>query len=275
MGPAGQAINTPDGSFSHVSGGVQIAGAFPSPASITTSLETPTLAGPPGGTNSLWTPRSLLPDGANILPSEPSAATADAPLMEPPSDASCYTDMDTIVGGALAPVHTSAPQRPQSKPGPGLRLPSFEELGIASPHPDRFGQQCSIDGATEGPVSLPNVNGSFARGLFEMEATGNGEAVQAGLDLIGGRAIQSPVQHFISTLTPPAELGDMDWSSIAAVTNKPMESPATDSGNTMSSGSGSGGQAEGGAPQPGMFPSSLLRDQPDSWLAGALQTLRT
>ncbi|KAK3673316.1 hypothetical protein LTR78_006861 [Recurvomyces mirabilis] len=273
MGPADQADNSPDGPISHVQGDLHIADAFPSPASITASLETPTLAGALADTKNLWTPQSLLSDGANILPAEPSAATAAAPLKTPPSDPSYYTDMDTIVGGALAPVHTTAPQHQQSKPGPGFRLPSFEALGIAAPHPDRFGQHFSSNGAVEQPLALPSVNTSPLCGPFGMESFAHTKEVKSGSDLIGGPAVQNQVQHFISTLTPPAELGEMDWSSIAAVTNKPMESPATDPGNTMSLGSGGGGQAEGGASQQGMFPTPFLRDQPESWLAGALQTL--
>jgi hypothetical protein len=55
-----------------------------------------------------------------------------------------------MVGGALAPVHITPTHQPNHKSGPGyeLRSSSFEALGIAAPHPDRYGHS-SLDGTVD------------------------------------------------------------------------------------------------------------------------------
>ena len=141
MGPAGEASSRADAHNAFFPLPLR---AFPSPApSSNASLDSPTLqrtltaaATSPGP----WTPYSPASDSTAILPSEPAAAKA-ATVMTPPAEQqasrvrSHATDMNIIVGGALAPVHESAPPRLVAKQGPGLRLPSFEALGIASPCP--------------------------------------------------------------------------------------------------------------------------------------------
>ncbi|EMD00669.1 hypothetical protein BAUCODRAFT_60933 [Baudoinia panamericana UAMH 10762] len=148
--------------------------------------------------------------------------------------------MNLLVGGALAPVHTIPPPRPQQKAGPGLRLPSFEALGIAAPHPDRYGHQL-LDSALD--ATHPGVD---MVGMVESMSHADSELLDACRDLqlslvhdigileppkLGGRAVQSPVHQFISTLTPPAETGELTWSNMPAMTSIPMESPSTDPGN--------------------------------------------
>lgn len=282
MGPAGLAGNPPNGSNSRLPAALQ---AFPSPASITASLDSPTLSRTLAGGRSpaLWTPRSLLADASNVLPTEP-AAVADAhPAMTPPADCRSEPDMNLLVGGALAPVHTSPPQRPQPRAGPGLRLPSFEALGIAAPHPDRFDQQ-SLDGAMASaetilqPLGVSHADSELLEAFQHLQAHSVGGASDVAPVKMGGRAVQSPVQHFITTLTPPAEAGEMIWPSMTTVASAPMESPSTDPGHPIApvelGQTGAGADAPGSSTAPNIHVHSDVDREDESWLDGALQALR-
>jgi hypothetical protein len=281
MAPAWAAGSPRDGP---ISTGFEVAQAFPSPASTTASLDTPTLNRSIAGPKQPWTPRSLLPDAANILPTEPTAQLAMPEINTPLYDSRTQPDMDIVVGGALAPVHKTLPERPARKAGPGLRLPSFEDLGIAAPHPDRFGQQQSLDGSAfdsfhemashshgQPQVDTEMVDCATAHPTILSERAFGVEG-----DVVGGRAIQSPVQQFIATLTPPAELGEMSWSSMAAVTNVPIESPVTDPGptgapspvNFVSAG------VEHSAALPAALAQGHISEANESWVAGALDAIR-
>lgn len=104
--------------------------ALPSPASL--SLGSPILEKALGSAFASPTCCDLL----GILPSEPDSTTG-APLapMSPPAVEDTEPDlMNLVTGGALAPVNPNPPPARAASPrmGPGLRLPSFEELGIGA-----------------------------------------------------------------------------------------------------------------------------------------------
>jgi len=256
--------------------------AFPSPASTTSNaLETPTinstLARATTG-SALWSPRSLLPDTANILPTEPTAIFGGVqPLLTPPLDPNMQPDMDLLVGGALAPVHTTAPARPQAKAGAGvgLRLPSFEALGIAAPH-HRYGQQ-SFDGTASDsgrgllrdPLGLPCVEfqGFDVRRGTEVPTVGGAPSIDP---LRSGRAMQSPPHPFLSILTPPVDVAEQTWP-------EPMEVATGDAGVAATVAMDAQAEVEGGV---SAGSGQNMHAPPDSvermsqWIDGALDVLR-
>jgi len=249
--------------------------AFPSPASTTASLDSPTLARTLEGrkASALWSPTSLLPGDANIISTEPALTTGPQPLLTPPMDSRTQPDMNVIVGGALAPFNTTPTmtERRQSKAGAGLRLPSFEALGIASPHPDRFGQQM-LDGANTGPVTRYSDLDGFAS--MDLNTVGGASHLEP-MSTSSGRAIQSPLQQFISILTPPAVAGEKIWLTAAAT-----ESSSVDVGDLSSLNLGDDGNAgtvEGSSSGHGQNHLAQLDLGEDAgrWIDGAMQALRT
>jgi len=212
-----------------------------SPALSTNSyLHSPTLQ------KTLATPCSPLysaaPGASNILPSEP-GPTRQPPAMTPPADQpdiaaemGFNNDMNVIVGGALQPIPDQQhPQRSVAKAGPGLRLPSFEAMGIASPRPDYFPPvaDAAIAGAArDRALSLGSRSHSHP-GRVEMPPFPTPDIGDApGLDRTQSpkaclQPQQNPVHQYVATLTPPAETGDPSWrpSIMTAVMDSPnMES---------------------------------------------------
>ena len=216
---------------------------LPSPASVTGSLDTPTFDYVLSGSRShpqQLTPRDDILEG--ILPTLPDDICTQ-PLMTPLTNDMPEQSMDMIVGGALAPVPTSAsrlslPPTIRST-GPGLRLPSFERLGIAAPHPDRV-RGGSLDSAiartaTEpmlDSLSGPHTDSDLIRSFDNMRSTVSKRGEPSfNPPLKGsGRAIRSPIHHFVDMLTPPADTGDINWNTTTPVQNAALDSPSTDLG---------------------------------------------
>ena len=211
--------------------------AFPSPASVTSSLDTPTLqyssSGDRCNPEHLFAGNDLL-EATNVLPTQPNEIMVE-PVLTPPPNETPELNMDTIVGGALAPVHSNAPLCSPTRSRPGLRLPSFESLGIAAPHPDRYG---GLNGtltnaareAMQEPLSVPHGFPTSIEAL-KVGATGPEVAPNPSIERPGGRALQSPVHHIIDTITPPPEVGCIKWNLTTATVTSAMDSPLTDPGN--------------------------------------------
>ncbi|KAK3072348.1 hypothetical protein LTR53_006998 [Teratosphaeriaceae sp. CCFEE 6253] len=275
MGPAGA------GARNHSSAPLC---AFPSPASTSAALETPTLARTLGDSraSALWSPRSLVPDAANILPAEPTAITSrPQPLMTPPSDPRTHPDLNMIVGGALAPVNTTVMEHPRRRLSAGLRLPSFEALGIASPHPDRFGQQL-LDGATTDISrgakleTLRSGNGLDALASMRLHTAGGAPNIEP-LRTGGLGAVQSPLQQYITILTPPADVGDSSWLANATMSSLSAD-PSDLAMLTPSVDAGAAAGALGASGQSTLAPLSPPQTA-TQWIDGAmgalLENLRT
>ncbi|KAK5133550.1 hypothetical protein LTR08_007589 [Meristemomyces frigidus] len=192
------------------------------------------------------------------------------------------SDMEVVVGGALAPVHTSLPQRSQPRIGPELRLPSFEALGIAAPHPDRRGQNGAV---TDTPQALVDLFPREAlRSLDDLSGSGRGGGGNSGSAADcqggkqgGGRTTLSPAHHLVATLTPPAEGGGFNWNSSAKVAPDPMDSQFTEpdiSGLSINSAPADGPDASavGDAP-PRITIDGDVVDEPDAWVDGAIESL--
>lgn len=257
--------------------------AFPSPASLSDSLSSPTLNFALNDTESYLahlTPRDGPLEAARIVPTEPDDIRTQ-PVMTPPINQTTEPDMNTLVGGALAPTHAMPPPRPPPKSRPGLRLPSFEALGIAAPHPDRFG---GLDGtlssaareAMQDSLSIPHEDSDLLTALKTVKiGPWSGSMFQNPLDeQPAGRTLLSPLHHYIDTLTPPAEVGYPAWNSMVRITTA-MDSPATDAGSGAPGADHTPVATE--AATTGL-PSNLTTDptgvdEPRPWIEGAIDVL--
>lgn len=214
-------------------------GALPSPASVHDPLNSPTLEirlweSQVPSSHPLPAPPDPL-DAADVLPTQPGLVRVES-VVTPLSDEMPLPDLNTTVGGALAPVHPTPRPPPPKRSRPGFRLPSFQALGIANPHPDRFGLDGNLTQSTIETIQRP-LNAHYAESgltpIFPDLKFGQAYpdfATRPDGKLLGGRAIQSPVRQLVSTLTPPAESEYIDWSSIFTVTTV-MDSPSTEPGN--------------------------------------------
>lgn len=176
-------------------------------------------------------PRAMV-EGATIR----SATMAAALATEPPIN----NDMNLVVGGVLVPTQESSPpsRRATPKPNPGLRLPSFEALGIAAPHPDRLASNLSLDGClcttmtADEDLSVhgraPNVNMSSLEALGEHYRLVGAQSPAP--NLAQKRTLRPAVHHEIDVLTPPAEAGDDSYGLQPQVVSTSMDSPFTDPG---------------------------------------------
>ncbi|KAK4504115.1 hypothetical protein PRZ48_005030 [Zasmidium cellare] len=186
--------------------------------------------------------------------------------------------MNLIVGGALAPIPSSPPRQQHSRPQPGLRLPSFDVLGIAAPHPDRFGGLAfnlnAMDGAAVESVASQQSD-------FELLSAFNATQISpmqlrhpldSKIVLGVSRTIATPLRHDVATLTPPAETGEIQHNPIAAavISNATMELPASLPGNSSSQAHHEGGQGPVQSPPGSSVGDSLT---PRSWIAGALDVV--
>lgn len=246
MGPAGEASSRAD---AHNAQLLPLAlRPFPSPApsSSNVSLSSPTLAKTLTAAGSIapWTPYSPYPESSSIMPSEP-GASREPPVKTPPADQhddavrpGPSSEMNMIVGGALAPVSDVAPQRLVARSGPGLRLPSFEALGIASPHP----HDLCLPGADNPEASAARENalsvvarshsdpGPREESAYHAQHVGSGsDRLQLQPNKPCAHPQHTPLHRYVHTLTPPAETGEPTWRP--AMMTAALDSPDTDAGN--------------------------------------------
>lgn len=105
-----------------------------------------------------------------------------------------------------------------------LRLPSFDVLGIAAPHPDRISLQTdqSFSPLGAGPLSKPEdpLHAlSPPLGLFEH----HGSEIHA--PAITPKAARAGLGHLVSTHTPPLEPGTISWGSFVNLRTAGLGSP--------------------------------------------------
>ena len=256
--------------------------AFPSPALSDGSLDSPTLQRTLASatTPAPWTPYSAYPEASAIMPAEP-GASRETLIMTPQSErsnSSLASDMNLIVGGALAPI----PQRPLVKAGPGLRLPSFEAMGIASPHPDNIG----LPGADNAAASLARerILGLALRSrsdpgrvegttLLSPDIGSAPDLQQLPSPKSSSHPQPTPLHQYVHTLTPPAETGEPSWrpSIMTAV----MDSPNTEPGLAVSQADAGDQsvQAASGAMQNVTISTPAITGE-RSWLEEAVQAIR-
>lgn len=263
--------------------------AFPSPALSNGSLDSPTLQKTLAFVTSpaLWTPYSIFPETSSVMPSEP-GASKEALVVTPPAEqsgtnqSSLGTEMNIIVGGALAPMSDVAPQRLVAKTGPGLRLPSFEAMGIASPRPDNV---CLIVADTT--VAGAARERALGLALRSRSDPGRVEASAFHSPGVGSKPDlepvtsprpcshpqQTPLHQYVHTLTPPAETGEPGWRP--AIMTAAMDSPDMDSGLVPSEAeeSDQAVKAASGAMQNVNISAPIITGE-RSWLEDAVQNVR-
>lgn len=221
-------------------------------------------------------------DTTTVLPSLPDHVEAlhvTTPLTETPVQPNM---MNLIVGGALAPLPcTPPPPKDPLRPGPGLRLPSFEELGIAAPHPDRFGALSfgsdnmphSLDGSNEAPAGMATSD-SFVDAFDSLGfSSALTERPQIQPKLPPG-LVRTPFLHDVATLTPPAESGEPTWQPISSTSNAPMDSPSTDPGNVSTHPLETGTASETAPPAAASSLPQLTNGGAQAWVNDALEILR-
>ena len=172
--------------------------------------------------------------------------------MTPAASENCLPDMFSILGGALAPLHTSPPPRQQfSRPAHNLRLPSFELLGIGAPHPDRFGSLSfhdSTSSAGAGAFDLTAADGNFSEPRFvgdmhELEIAPSLAAAVPVKPRLPPGMIKTPFRHDVATLTPPAD-AEPAWRAtiLANLSNAPVDSRSSDLNSLLSAAARSSGE---------------------------------
>jgi len=156
-----------------------------------------------------------------------------------------------VAGSVILPNSSSAlPSSQIPKAARNLRLPSFDLLGIAAPHPDRIApinhQPTPFVGA--GPLSQPEdplhlLKSPFAeetpvsRSLTGAPQTGqNSPALQSRANSIpsisSDQVLPSHknVQQYILTTTPPDDNGNIDWTTSSDIKTATLGS--SDQGST-------------------------------------------
>ncbi|KAK5175747.1 uncharacterized protein LTR77_000886 [Saxophila tyrrhenica] len=214
--------------------------AFPSPASVSSSaVNTPVLERLPikSTTNTNFfssrpraptvttTPRNELWESA--VSAEPDTICQEA-VLTPPANDILEPGLNMIVGGALAPTHEARPTLPSRRSRLDLQLPSFDMLGIAAPHPDRYGlvplESLPAGDLTPGSLELPEGTADLTSTLggMKLESPLPAPAVRNPLsEKLPGTGVRSPAQYIGDPLTPPEEVPDIDWNH-AALVDRPV-----------------------------------------------------
>ena len=161
----------------------------------------------------------------NPLPSPTEIYPSLATHTSTPSREIAGITLDGFIDGVLPATDGPLPTPPVVKAGHNLRLPSFEDLGIAAPHPDRVAvfptPSRFIVGS--GPLSRPDDplhTNSPQRPRAEIRPEDSRDLPHRPL------ANRQAIHHFVDTFTPPEDSGKVAWSSVANVRTAAMESPA-------------------------------------------------
>lgn len=193
---------------------------------------------------------------------------------------------DATVGAAVdpAPYH-ELHSAPASKSGPGLRLPSFAKLGIEAPHSAPLTGQIYA----KSPLSLGSLTSTLPL-PFDSDTVGGGvsdmctsddmseqieRAQHPGPPHADGRtpSLLNASHHFVTTLTPPDDEGNITWNRIHQLTTGPLGTPALSSDlGESSAGEAVAGEASG-VPQITVDNTDPSTDIP-MWIDGAIQTMR-
>ncbi len=123
----------------------------------------------------------------------------------------------------LSAVITALPTPPLHRTPHNLRLPSFDVLGIAAPHPDHISlRSTSSFSLGAGPLSNPedplhvlSPLSSLDRRAKAFNGDSNSTTTSTNVHL----------EHLISTVTPPSESGTVNWGSFVNVRTAGLGSP--------------------------------------------------
>lgn len=157
----------------------------------------------------------------------PQPQTLPLPSAETPIQ--LYDDrrqLELDFAGALPSTDVSLPTPTLIKTAHALRLPSFDELGIAVPHPDRFPLQSQYSFSSSafgaGPLSKPedplHALSPPLDHCFEV-------AKAAEPLMTSPRADRSQAERVIPTFTPPSDPGTFHWGAVLSARPGVLGSP--------------------------------------------------
>ncbi|KAF2832482.1 hypothetical protein CC86DRAFT_89955 [Ophiobolus disseminans] len=132
---------------------------------------------------------------------------------------------DLDFAGALPSTNVSLPTPTIIKTAHNLRLPSFDELGIAAPHPDRLPLRPNhffSPALGAGPLSKPE---DPLHALSPPLDHHHEVATAAEVPTPNPKAARPQVERVISTFTPPSEPGAFHWGPILSVRPGGLGSP--------------------------------------------------
>lgn len=179
-------------------------------------------------------------------------------------------------GGAHFPSTIAPfPTPPIVKAAHSLRLPSFDLLGIANPHPDRLTSSHDhyFPGIGAGPLSNP-ADPLHAQSPLLSRPRPPIESAEVELRPEPSKGGRRSVQQIVHTFTPPDDRGNIDWSALPHVRTAAMDSPARSDPEGQSPGTG---EASSNKPSPGseepVYPSAEDASAGRPWLRDALQAV--
>lgn len=172
----------------------------------------------------------------------PLPSASPQPLLSPIYDDRPQFDL-TFAG--LPSTNVSLPTPTVLRTAHNLRLPSFDVLGIAAPHPDRYPLQShhSFSSLGAGPLSKPeDPLHALSPPLPAPFATDSPCATSP-------RATRTRLEHLVSTYTPPSEPGTITWGPFVNVRTAALGSPpSSDPGVSPNLSTTTGATAPGHAP---------------------------
>ena len=144
------------------------------------------------------------------------------PLTTPILDDQPHLDLSFT--GTFLPTDVSLPSPTLARTTPNFRLPSFDVLGIAAPHPDRIPLHSthSFSSLGAGPLSKPEdpLHVLSPPLDFCRQAETPAEA-----PALSPKAASKQLEHQVSTFTPPTEPGTFNWGSLVGVKTAGAGSP--------------------------------------------------
>ncbi|KAF1931126.1 uncharacterized protein M421DRAFT_99040 [Didymella exigua CBS 183.55] len=152
----------------------------------------------------------------------PLPSASPHPLATPALDHCPHLDLS--FAGTFLPTDVSPPSATLPRTAPKFRLPSFDILGIAAPHPDRppLHPTYSFSSLGAGPLSKPEdpLHALSPPLEFRRQADKSVRPPAA-----SPKATRKQVEHQVPTFTPPSEPGTFDWGSLVRVRTAGAGSP--------------------------------------------------
>jgi hypothetical protein len=150
----------------------------------------------------------------------PSSSIAPQPLASPAQE----HHIDLSFAGTFLPTDLSLPTPNLARITHNLRLPSFDVLGIAAPHPDRIVSSYNLPFSPfgAGPLSKPEDPLHALSPPLELERRADRPIKPL---VQSPTAALTPLVHPAPTFTPPAEPGTFTWGSLVNVKHAGLGSP--------------------------------------------------
>lgn len=160
------------------------------------------------------------------------------PMLPTPDHETAPERSTATIEGRSLEIDDSIPATQSSPKAPSnLRLPSFQMLGIAAPHPNDYpvDLDCSVLPVDVGPISAPNDPLRTANAVQVVRNT----PLNSFVPRLPGSPVsaeqhspaQKAVRHYILTQTPPDDNGVMNWTT-NPIKSIPSDQPNSQSGPT-------------------------------------------